>query len=85
MLRALPPAEQPVAEALAEAALRTLEGVATMSDTRENALPLLAADALLTHAFQALTDDQPECVGAFAERCGGAGSLGALAETLARR
>jgi hypothetical protein len=74
------PAEAPsVPDALAEGALRLLDSVLRGSGGREDAFPLLAADALLTHAFQAQAEDDPAGVPALAERWGGAGRLGRLA------
>jgi hypothetical protein len=76
------PAEAPsVPEALADGALRLLEAVARGGGGREDALPLLAADALLTHAFQAQAEADPAGVAALAARWGAAGRLG---ETAAR-
>ncbi|HEX2090979.1 MAG TPA: hypothetical protein VHG28_01205 [Longimicrobiaceae bacterium] len=74
------PAEAPtVPDALAEGALRLLESVAHGSGGREDALPLLAADALLTHALQAQAESDPAGIAALAGRWGGAGRLGELA------
>ncbi len=78
------PAEAPsVPDALAEGALLLLDRVASGSGGREDALPLLAADALLTHAFQAQAEEDPEGVPALAGRWGGAGRLGELAARFA--
>jgi hypothetical protein len=82
MLAALPAdAALPVADALAEGALaiyaRLLAGGA--GALREDALPLLAADALFTHALQAQAEDDPDGVPALAERIGAAGALAGLA------
>lgn len=67
MLAALPPAStHAVADALAEAALSlyaALEGV-----SRADALPLLAADALATHALEAQAEADPDGIPALAER-----------------
>lgn len=76
------PEDAPVPDALAEGALRLLERVARGSGGREDALPLLAADALLTHAFQAQAEADPAGVAALAARWGGAGRLGELASRL---
>jgi hypothetical protein len=46
---------------------------------REDALPLLAADALFTHALQARAEADPEGLAAFAEAIGAAGRLARLA------
>ena len=81
MLAALPaePAAS-VADALAAAALRLYAGLRAGSGCREDALPLLAADALLTHALQAQAEEDVDGLAAFAERWGAAGELGALAD-----
>lgn len=82
MLAALPADENlPVADALAQGALalyaRLLaEGQGTR---REDALPLLAADALFTHALEAQAEADPGGVPALADRIGAAGALAALA------
>jgi hypothetical protein len=82
MLAALPAdADGPVADALAEGALalyaRLLaDGAGAM---KEDALPLLAADALFTHALQAQAEVDPDGVAALAERIGAAGALAGLA------
>lgn len=75
MLAALPPGEAAVPEALAEGAARLYQEVVAGSGGREDALPLLAADALLTHAFQAQAALDPAGVEALAERWGAAGRL----------
>jgi hypothetical protein len=83
MLAALPTdrGDLPVAEALAEGALalyaRLLAGGA--GALKEDALPLLAADALFTHALQAQAEADPDGVAALAERIGAAGALAGLA------
>lgn len=69
-------ADAPVPDVLAAAALALLERVATSSGGREDALPLLTADALLTHALEAQAEADPAGVAAFAERWGGAGRMG---------
>ena len=46
----------PVPEALARGALDLYERLARGAGDRSDALPLLAADALLTHAFEALAE-----------------------------
>lgn len=79
MAEALPPEAPSVPDALAEGALRLYAGVVESPGAREDALPLLAADALLTHAFQALAETDPGGAAAFAARWGGAGRLGELA------
>jgi hypothetical protein len=81
MLAALPDdPDRPVADALAEGALalyaRLLAGGA--GAPREDALPLLAADALITHALEAQAQADPDGVSALAERIGAAGALAGL-------
>lgn len=81
MLAALPEdADLPVAQALADAGLclyaKLLRGGA--GARREDALPLLAADALFTHALEAQAEADPDRVSALAERIGAAGALAAL-------
>ncbi len=63
-----------VAEALANAALRGLDGVVAREGDRGTALRLLAADAALTYAFQAAAE-LGEDVSALAERVGLGGEL----------
>ncbi|HEX2080988.1 MAG TPA: hypothetical protein VHG08_25010 [Longimicrobium sp.] len=72
---------QPVADALAEAGLRLYAELlrAGAGTRREDALPLLAADALFTHALEAQAQSDPDGVSALAERIGAAGALAALA------
>lgn len=80
MLAALPPSGYgPVPEALAAGALRLYRDLRQGTGGREDALPLLAADALLTHAVQAQAELDPDAVGAFTRRWGAAGALGELA------
>lgn len=81
MTDALPPDETGIPEALAEAALGILSRLGSLDGGRPDALPLLAADALLTHAFEAQAERDPAGIAVLAERFGGAGRLGALAET----
>ena len=77
MIEALPEAgDLPLPEQLAEGALRLYSRVVRGSGGREDALPLLAADALLTHAFQAQAGEDPEGLGRLAERWGARGRLG---------
>ncbi len=78
MLIALPPASGAVPEDLAAAALGLLRTVLGGSGGREDALPLLAADALLTHAFHAQAEIDPGRLPEFAARLGAGGELGAL-------
>ncbi|HEX5520123.1 MAG TPA: hypothetical protein VFX29_00445 [Longimicrobiaceae bacterium] len=67
-----------VPDALAEAALRLYREVLGGTGGRDDALPLLAADALLTHALQAQAELDPTGVADFAARWGGAERLGDL-------
>lgn len=82
MAAALPADAPSVPDALAGGAAALLERVARGSGGREDALPLLAADALLTHAFQAQAEADPAGVAALAARWGGTGRLGELAARL---
>jgi len=65
---------------MAEAALDGLERVAAGGRDRDRALELLAADALLTYAFEAAADPaiggSARAAAALAERFGPAGELG---------
>jgi hypothetical protein len=79
MLAALPAdADLPVPDALAAGALALY---ARLPETggRADALPLLAADALFTHALEAQAETDPDGVAALAERMGAAGALGQMA------
>jgi hypothetical protein len=79
MLAALPAdAALPVPDALAAGAL-ALYAALPATGGREDALPLLAADALFTHALEAQAEADPDGVPALAERMGAAGALGRLA------
>lgn len=80
MLAALPAdAELPVPDALAQGALTLYAALLHGSGGREDALPLLAADALFTHALEAQAEADPDGVAALAERIGAAGALAGLA------
>lgn len=69
-----------VAEALADAAAAELESVARGAQDRAAAVRLLAADAVLTYAFEAVAEEGGDPA-ALAERVGPRGTLGrALAE-----
>ena len=68
-----------VPEALAAGAMSLFERVLRGSGGRGDALPLLAADALLTHALEAQAESDPDGIGGFGERWGAAGRLGQLA------
>ena len=69
MLEALPAEEGFVPEALAGAALTLYAQVARGTGDRTDALPLLAADALFTHAFEAQAEIDPLGVDALVVRC----------------
>ena len=79
MAAALPAGEASTPEALAGAALALYARVAVQEGGRELALPLLAADALLTHAFEAQVEEDPAGVAEFAARWGARGRLGEVA------
>lgn len=69
-----------VAEALADAASAELEAVARGPQDRAAAVRLLAADAVLTYAFEAVAEEGGD-PSALAERVGPRGTLGrALAD-----
>lgn len=73
MIAALPEAEataRTVPEVLIQAALGLYGSVARGSGGREDALPLLAADALFTHAFEAQAELNPHALDGLVERCG---------------
>jgi hypothetical protein len=69
----------PLADVLASGALRIYAHVLRGSGGREDALPLLAADALMTHALQAQAEADPDALAEFARRWGAAGRIGELA------
>ncbi|HSU18007.1 hypothetical protein [Longimicrobium sp.] len=80
MLAALPAdAHGTVADTLAAAALRLYAQLRGGASDRGDALPLLAADALLTHALQAQAEADPGGLAAFCERWGAGGALAELA------
>jgi hypothetical protein len=80
---ALPGGAPTVADALAEGALLLYGALRSGGGGREDALPLLAADALMTHALEAQAEADPAGLAEFAARWGAAGRLGALAEPAA--
>jgi hypothetical protein len=80
MLAALPERDGAVPDALAEGALALYARLLSGGEGREDALPLLAADALLTHAFQAQAEMDATEIPALAARWGGSGRLGELAQ-----
>jgi hypothetical protein len=69
MVEALPESDAPVPDVLAQAALDLYATVARGSGGREDALPLLAADALFTHAFEAQAERDPEEMATLVARC----------------
>lgn len=77
MLAALPAdgAPRSVPDALAAGALSLYAGLPGTGG-REDALPLLAADALFTHALEAQAEADPDGVADLAARMGAAGALG---------
>ena len=79
MVSALPAGSAEVPDALAEAALKLYASVVAGQGGREDALPLLAADALFAHAFEAQAELDLGGIAALAERWGAAGRLGELA------
>lgn len=78
MVAALPPAAS-VPAALAEGAIALYGATVRGSGGREDALPLLAADALFTHAFQAQAERDPAGLAGLAARYGAAGRLSEVA------
>lgn len=66
MAAAIPDGVDEVPRALAEAAQSLYRRVAGGRGGREDALPLLAADALLTHAFEAQAEVDPAAIRALA-------------------
>ena len=56
-------------EGLAAGAMALFEQVLRGTGGREDALALLAADALLTHALEAQAELDPDAVAGFAARC----------------
>ena len=71
-------AGEAVPEALAAGALHLYRGLLHGTGGREDALPLLAADALHTHAVQAQAELDPDAVDEFTRRWGAAGALALL-------
>ncbi len=82
MIAALPAEASDVPEALGEGALVLYAAVLAGSGGREEALPLLAADALLTHAFAAKAEQDPEGIADLARRWSGEGRLGKVGDGL---
>jgi hypothetical protein len=79
MADALPAEAASIPDALAAGAIELYRQVLGGRCGREDALPLLAADALLTHAFEAQAELEPSGVPALAARWGAGGRLGELA------
>ena len=75
MVESLPAVAPGVADALLLGATSLYRRVAAGSGAREDALPLLAADALMTHAFQASAEHDPAGLLRFARRAGASGLL----------
>jgi hypothetical protein len=69
----------PVPDALAAGALALYARVLEADGGRETALPLLGADALFTHSFQAQSELCHADLPAFTSRWDGRGALGKLA------
>lgn len=82
MIHALPRDAASVPDALATGAMALLAGLARECGGRDDAWALLAADALLTAAFEAQAELDPDGVAALAERLGAAGRIGELAAGL---
>jgi hypothetical protein len=80
MVNALPRSDAGAAEGMAEGAAALYARLLGDPDDREAALPLLAADALMTHALQACAEADMTALREFAARWGAAGRLGGLGE-----
>jgi hypothetical protein len=78
MAGGLPAESASIPDALAAGAIELYRQVLRGRCGREDALPLLAADALLTHAFEAQAELEPTGVPALAARWGAGGRLGEL-------
>lgn len=79
MVAALPRSAASDAEALAEGAMSLYRLVVAGAGDRDDALALLAADALLTHAFQAQAQSDPDGLEQLGARYGALGELGSIA------
>lgn len=80
MLEAIRLAESTtIPERLAEGALLLYKRVVAGNGDRADAFPLLAADALLTHAFQAMAEADPGKIQEFADRWTASEELARLA------
>ncbi len=75
--------EVSVPEALAEASLGLLTGLPGRGARTGDALPLLASDALLTHALEAQAELDPAGLPEAVERWGARGRIGEAARLLA--
>ena len=69
MVSALPDLEEEVPTALATGAISLYAAVARGDGGRADALPLLAADALFTHAFEAQAEVDPDGLEGLVLRC----------------
>jgi hypothetical protein len=78
MISALPASAATLPDALAAAAVNLYNDVVEGTGGREDALPLLAADALLTHAFQAQAEIDANGLAALADRWGARNRLGGV-------
>jgi hypothetical protein len=78
MIRALPVDDATIPEALAEGAMALYREVVAGEGRRDDAIPLLAADALFTHAFEAQAEIDPAGIRRFAEKWGARGRLGEI-------
>jgi hypothetical protein len=78
MISALPESADSLPDALAAASVRLYQEVVGGTGEREDALPLLAADALLTHAFQAQAEIDPAGLANLADRYSARGRLGQI-------
>jgi hypothetical protein len=79
MVAALPGGTAPASESLARGSVMLYDRVIAGDPGRESALSLLAADALLTHAFEARAEEDPATLAEFAERWGPAGEFARMA------
>lgn len=70
--------DSPLPEALARGAALLYQAVLDRPGGREEALELLAADALFTHCYQAMAEIEPAGLAAFASRWGGPDGIGGL-------
>lgn len=69
MVDALPDDADSIPDGLVRGALGLYASVARGTGRREDALPLLAADALLTHAFEAQAELAPGSIQELVARC----------------